>query len=103
MALKPKLSMCEYRVMSPAFRADCEGLGRAVVPMLGGYCASKLTAKAAADPMAYEVAPSSVEVAIVQPAGAYPSRFQESGIRYWVIPTAAVIDRRAPICAARSM
>lgn len=51
--------------------------------MLGGYCASKLAVEAAADALAYEVAASNIEVTIVQPAGAYPTKFQENAKRYW--------------------
>jgi NAD(P)-dependent dehydrogenase (short-subunit alcohol dehydrogenase family) len=51
--------------------------------MLGGYCASKLAVEAAADALAYEVAASNIEVSIVQPAGAYPTRLQANAIRYW--------------------
>ncbi|GLQ54605.1 SDR family oxidoreductase [Devosia nitrariae] len=58
-------------------------LGRAIDPMLGGYCASKLVVEAACDAMGYELAASNIEVAVVQPAGAYPTRFQANGIRYW--------------------
>lgn len=58
-------------------------LGRAIDPMLGGYCASKLVIEAACDALGYELAASNIEVAVVQPAGAYPTRFQSNGIRYW--------------------
>ncbi|WP_159587368.1 SDR family NAD(P)-dependent oxidoreductase [Chelativorans xinjiangense] len=58
-------------------------LGRAIDPMLGGYCASKLAVEAAADALAYEVAASGIEVSIVQPAGAYPTELQANAIRYW--------------------
>ncbi|WP_163269234.1 SDR family NAD(P)-dependent oxidoreductase [Chelativorans alearense] len=58
-------------------------LGRAIDPMLGGYCASKLAVEAAADALAYEVAAFDIEVSIVQPAGAYPTELQANAIRYW--------------------
>lgn len=58
-------------------------LGRAIDPMLGGYCASKLVVEAACDAMGYELAASNIEVAVVQPAGAYPTQFQANGIRHW--------------------
>ncbi|KKB11470.1 hypothetical protein VE25_12615 [Devosia geojensis] len=58
-------------------------LGRAIDPMLGGYCASKLVVEAACDALGYELAASNIEVAVVQPAGAYPTQFQGNGIRYW--------------------
>ncbi|MGK6317176.1 SDR family oxidoreductase [Neorhizobium sp. DT-125] len=58
-------------------------LGRAIDPMLGGYCASKLVLEAACDALGYELAASNIEVAVVQPAGAYPTRFQSNGLRYW--------------------
>ncbi len=58
-------------------------LGRAIDPMLGGYCASKLAVEAAADALGYEAAASKIEVAVVQPAGAYPTRLQANAVRYW--------------------
>lgn len=58
-------------------------LGRAIDPMLGGYCASKLVIEAACDALGYELAASNIEVAVVQPAGAYPTEFQTNGMRYW--------------------
>ncbi|APO79815.1 short-chain dehydrogenase protein (plasmid) [Rhizobium etli 8C-3] len=58
-------------------------LGRAIDPMLGGYCASKLVLEAACDALGYKLAASNIEVAVVQPAGAYPTRFQSNGLRYW--------------------
>jgi len=58
-------------------------LGRAIDPMLGGYCASKLVIEAACDALGYELAASNIEVAVVQPAGAYPTQFQSNGLRYW--------------------
>lgn len=80
-----------YRAVVPHMREQGRGaiiqmssaLGRAIDPMLGGYWASKLAVEAAADALAYEVAASNIEVSIVQPAGAYPTRLQENAIRYW--------------------
>ncbi len=80
-----------YRAVVPHMREQGRGaiiqmssaLGRAIDPMLGGYCASKLAVEAAADALAYEVAESNIEVAVVQPAGAYPTQLQANGIRYW--------------------
>ncbi|MCF6112204.1 SDR family NAD(P)-dependent oxidoreductase [Mesorhizobium muleiense] len=80
-----------YRAVVPHMRDQGQGtiiqmssaLGRAIDPMLGGYCASKLAVEAAADALAYEVAASNIEVSIVQPADAYPTRLQENAIRYW--------------------
>lgn len=80
-----------YRAVLPHMRRQGAGtiiqmssaLGRAIDPMLGGYCASKLAVEAAADALAYEAAASNIEVAIVQPAGAYPTRLQENALRNW--------------------
>lgn len=80
-----------YRAIVPHMREQGRGtiiqmssaLGRAIDPMLGGYCASKLAVEAAADALAYEVAAFNIEVSIVQPAGAYPTQLQENAIRYW--------------------
>jgi NAD(P)-dependent dehydrogenase (short-subunit alcohol dehydrogenase family) len=77
-------------------------LGRAIDPMLGGYCASKLAVEAASDALSYELASSNIEVTVVQPAGAYPTRFQENARRYWSemvaapgVPKAAAIGNYA--------
>ncbi|SJM29702.1 SDR family NAD(P)-dependent oxidoreductase [Mesorhizobium delmotii] len=80
-----------YRAVVPHMRAQGSGtiiqmssaLGRAIDPMLGGYCASKLAVEAAADALGYEVAASNIEVAVAQPAGAYPTQLQANAIRYW--------------------
>lgn len=58
-------------------------LGRAIDPMLGGYCASKLVIEAACDALRYELASSRIEVSVVQPAGAYPTGLQSKALRYW--------------------
>jgi NAD(P)-dependent dehydrogenase (short-subunit alcohol dehydrogenase family) len=80
-----------YRAVMPHMREQGRGtiiqmssaLGRMILPMLGGYCASKLAVEAAADALAYEAAASNIEVSIVQPAGAYPTELQANAIRYW--------------------
>ncbi len=80
-----------YRAVVPHMRNAGRGtiiqmssaLGRAIDPMLGGYCASKLAIEAAADALGYELAASNIEVAIVQPAGAYPTQLQANAIRNW--------------------
>jgi NAD(P)-dependent dehydrogenase (short-subunit alcohol dehydrogenase family) len=79
------------RAVVPHMRAAGQGtiiqmssaLGRAIDPMLGGYCASKLTVEAAADALSYELAASNIEVSIVQPAAPYPTQLQANGKRYW--------------------
>jgi NAD(P)-dependent dehydrogenase (short-subunit alcohol dehydrogenase family) len=84
-------AMRVIRAVVPHMRAAGQGtiiqmssaLGRAVDPMLGGYCASKLVVEAACDAMGYELAASNIEVSVVQPAGAYPTSFQSNGIGYW--------------------
>lgn len=58
-------------------------LGRAIDPMFGGYCASKLAVEAACDAVGYEAAASNIEVSIIQPAGPYPTKFQTNAKRYW--------------------
>lgn len=58
-------------------------LGRAIDPMLGGYCASKLVMEAAADSLSYELAASNIEVSIVQPAAPYPTHLQDRAVAYW--------------------
>jgi NAD(P)-dependent dehydrogenase (short-subunit alcohol dehydrogenase family) len=80
-----------YRAVVPHMRSQGGGtiiqmssaLGRAIDPMLGGYCASKLAVEAAADALAYEAAASNIEVAVVQPAGAYPTELQANAVRNW--------------------
>jgi NAD(P)-dependent dehydrogenase (short-subunit alcohol dehydrogenase family) len=80
-----------YRAVLPQMRAQRAGtiiqmssaLGRAIDPMLGGYCASKLAVEAAADALAYEAAASNIEVIVVQPAGAYPTQLQANAVRHW--------------------
>jgi NAD(P)-dependent dehydrogenase (short-subunit alcohol dehydrogenase family) len=104
-----------YRAVVPHMRAAGRGtilqvssaLGRAIDPMLGGYCASKLAVEAAADALAYEAAASNVEVTVIQPAGAYPTDFQVNAIRYWdelrdglAGADAALLDTYAPHVAA---
>lgn len=85
------------RAVIPQMRAQGGGtiiqmssaLGRAIDPMLGGYCASKLCVEAASDALGYELASSKIEVAVVQPAGAYPTKFQENAVRYFEAMIAA--------------
>ncbi|RMC32477.1 SDR family oxidoreductase [Paracoccus alkanivorans] len=80
-----------YRAVVPHMRKQGRGtiiqmssaLGRAIDPMLGGYCASKLAVEAAADALRYEVAASDIEVSVVQPAGAYPTELQSNAKRHW--------------------
>lgn len=74
------------RAALPAMRAKTSGLimpvssqlGRIVMPNIGAYCSSKWGLEAAFEAMAYELAPSGVEVTIIQPGG-YPTRIWESG------------------------
>jgi NAD(P)-dependent dehydrogenase (short-subunit alcohol dehydrogenase family) len=70
-------------------------LGRAIDPMLGGYCASKLAVEAAADALGYELAASNIEVAVVQPAAAYPTQLQANAVQYWeaMLDTLDAADR----------
>jgi len=72
-------------------------LGRAIDPMLGGYCASKLAVEAACDALGYELAASGIEVAVVQPAGAYPTRLQSNALRYWEEMLASLGTVRRPM------
>jgi NAD(P)-dependent dehydrogenase (short-subunit alcohol dehydrogenase family) len=80
-----------YRAVVPHMRSAGRGtiiqmssaLGRAIDPMLGGYCASKLAVEAAADALGYELAASNIEVAVVQPAAPYPTQLQPNAVRYW--------------------
>lgn len=91
------------RAVLPAMRKQGAGtiiqmssaLGRAIDPMYGGYCASKLAVEAYCDALAYEAAASNIEVSIIQPAGPYPTKFQEKGKRLWDEMLAAT-DRPDP-------
>jgi len=84
-------AMRVIRAVVPHMRAAGQGtiiqmssaLGRAIDPMLGGYCASKLVVEAAADTLSYELAASNIEIAIVQPAAPYPTQLQANARRYW--------------------
>jgi NAD(P)-dependent dehydrogenase (short-subunit alcohol dehydrogenase family) len=84
-------AMRVIRAIVPHMRAVGQGtiiqmssaLGRAIDPMLGGYCASKLAVEAAADALSYELAASNIEISIVQPAAPYPTQLQANGKRYW--------------------
>lgn len=98
-------SMRMIRAVVPHMRAAGQGtiiqmssaLGRAIDPMLGGYCASKLVAEAAADALSYELAASNIEVAIVQPAAPYPTRLQANARRYWEEMVAEIGDAANPL------
>lgn len=98
-------SMRMIRAVVPHMRATGQGtiiqmssaLGRAIDPMLGGYCASKLVVEAAADALSYELASSNIEVAIVQPAAPYPTRLQANAKRYWDEMAAEMGDVSAPL------
>lgn len=77
------------RAVLPAMRARQQGLiiqvtsqlGRFVSPITGMYCSTKFAAEAMFEAMAYELAPTGVEVTIVQPGG-YPTKITENGARY---------------------
>ncbi len=56
-------------------------LGRFVIPNLGLYCATKFGLEAMFETMAYELAPSGVEITIIQPGG-YPTKIWDNGVRY---------------------
>ena len=68
--------------------------------MLGGYCASKLTAEATADALSYEEAAFGIEVTIVQPAGAYPTQLQANALRYFDEMTTSLPESEKPLLAA---
>jgi NAD(P)-dependent dehydrogenase (short-subunit alcohol dehydrogenase family) len=84
-----------FRAVAPSMRERGRGyliwfssaIGRILDPMLGGYSASKLAVEAAADALAYEEATFGIEVTIVQPAGAYPTRSRRTACapsrRWW--------------------
>jgi NAD(P)-dependent dehydrogenase (short-subunit alcohol dehydrogenase family) len=72
-------------------------LGRAIDPMLGGYCASKLMIEAACDALRYELASSKIEVSVVQPAGAYPTQLQGKARRYWEELLASIGPEKRPL------
>lgn len=57
-------------------------LGRLVLPNIGAYCATKFAVEAMFEAMAYELAPSGVEVTIIQPGG-YPTKIWANGARYF--------------------
>lgn len=97
-----------FRAVAPQMRERKRGylvqfssaLGRILDPMLGGYCASKLAAEAAADALAYEEAMFGIEVTIVQPAGAYPTQLQANALRYFDEMAASLPDSEKPLLAA---
>ncbi|MEM8988385.1 MAG: SDR family NAD(P)-dependent oxidoreductase [Pseudomonadota bacterium] len=83
------------RAAAPGMRAKGEGvimpvssqLGRFLFPNIGVYSSTKFALEAAFEAMAYEFAPSGVEVTIIQPGG-YPTKIWENGSRY----TAEMLD-----------
>ncbi|MEO1100325.1 MAG: SDR family NAD(P)-dependent oxidoreductase [Pseudomonadota bacterium] len=84
------------RAALPGMRAREKGLvvqissqlGRLIIPNIGMYCSTKFAVEAMFESLAYELAPSGVEVTIIQPGG-YPTKIWENGSRY----TEALIDR----------
>ncbi len=96
-----------FRAVAPQMRERKQGyliqfssaLGRILDPMLGGYCASKLAAEAAADALAYEEAMFGIEVTIVQPAGAYPTQLQANALRYFDEMAANLPEADKPLLA----
>jgi NAD(P)-dependent dehydrogenase (short-subunit alcohol dehydrogenase family) len=56
-------------------------LGRFVIPGLSLYCATKFGLEAMFETMAYELAPTGVEITIIQPGG-YPTKIWDNGVRY---------------------
>lgn len=89
------------RAVLPGMRARGAGqvitvssqLGRFVIPNLGMYCATKFGMEAMFETMAYELAPSGVEVTIVQPGG-YPTKIWANGVRYSEDAFSRVDDER---------
>jgi NADP-dependent 3-hydroxy acid dehydrogenase YdfG len=55
------------------------GLGRILIPLLGVYTSTKWAIEAQSEILRYELKPTGVEVAIVQP-GAFPTEFNTNGI-----------------------
>lgn len=80
-------SLRVFRAVMPSMRAArrglviqlSSGLGRALVPGFGGYCASKAALEAAMEIASYEVAQFGVEIAIIEP-GQYPTCLQKTGL-----------------------
>lgn len=89
------------RAVLPAMREKGEGLifnvssqlGRFVIPNIGMYCATKFGVEAMFETMAYELAPSGVEVTIIQPGG-YPTKIWDNGERYFDDLMSRVDDER---------
>ena len=90
------------RAALPKMRARGQGLivpissqlGRLVLPGLGLYCGTKFAMEALFEAMAYELAPSGVEVTIIQPGG-YPTRIWDNGVRYTEDLLARLDEERA--------
>ncbi len=74
-------------------------LGRIIVPNLGMYCATKFGVEAMFEAMAYELAPTGVEITIIQPGG-YPTKIWENGVRYVDDILARTDDERKEAYAA---
>ncbi len=77
------------RAALPAMRARNQGLifavssqlGRLIIPNIGLYSSTKFGVEAMFESMAYELAPTGVEITIIQPGG-YPTKIWENGQRY---------------------
>ena len=95
------------RAVLPAMRARGEGLvfnvssqlGRFVLPNIGMYCATKFGLEAMFETMAYELAPTGVEIVIIQPGG-YPTKIWDNGERYFNDLMTRVDDERKEAYAA---
>jgi NAD(P)-dependent dehydrogenase (short-subunit alcohol dehydrogenase family) len=70
------------------------------MPGNGACCASKAAVEAAADTIAIENAPFGIDVTIVQPAGAYPTKLQSNGLRYFEEMLATLPESNRPRIAA---
>ncbi len=89
------------KAVLPGMRAKGEGqifnvssqLGRMVLPNLGLYCSTKFAVEAMFEAMAYELAPSGVEITIIQPGG-YPTKIWENGSRNFEALLGRVDDER---------
>ncbi len=74
-------------------------LGRLVLPNIGMYCTSKFALEAMFEAMAYELAPTGVEITLIQPGG-YPTEIWENGSRYLNQLLAQADDAREEAYAA---